>query len=295
MKIVKRFVVTLLVVLSSGLVFAQDDLLSMLEEKQEPATDYTKASFKTTRVINSQSIENVGGGVLDMKISHRFGFISGGAYELYGLDDATIRIGLDYGITDRLMVGWGRSSFEKTYDLFSKYKILRQSTGKVSMPITMSWFGSMAVTTLKWQEPERENYFSSRMYYTHQLLIGRKFSDNFTLQLMPTFVHRNIVKNAHEKNDVYALGVAARQKLTKRLAINAEYFYVGPDQIDERYKNSLSLGFDIETGGHVFQLHFTNSTSMIERGYITETVGNWLKGDIHFGFNVSRVFTVKKD
>jgi hypothetical protein len=294
MKSVKRFLLTLCVLTSSGLVFAQDDLLSMLEEKEEPTTEYAKASFKTTRVINSQSIENVGAGVLDMKISHRFGFINGGAYELFGLDDATIRIGLDYGISDRLMVGWGRSSFEKTYDLFAKYKILRQSTGKVSMPITMSWFASTAITTLKWQEPERENYFSSRMYYTQQLLVGRKFNDNFTLQLMPTFVHRNIVKNENEKNDVYSLGVAARQKLTKRLAINAEYFYVAPDQIDERYKNSFSLGFDIETGGHVFQLHFTNSTSMIERGYITETVGNWLKGDIHFGFNVSRVFTIKK-
>ena len=273
---------------------AQDDLLSMLEENQEPTTDYAKASFKTTRVINSQSIENTGGGVLDMKISHRFGFINGGAYELFGLDEATIRIGLDYGINDKLMVGWGRSSFEKTYDLFAKYKILRQSSGKVTMPITLSWFASTAITTMKWQQPERENYFSSRMYYTHQLLIGRKFSDNFTLQLMPTFVHRNIVKNKNEKNDVYALGVAARQKLTKRVAINVEYIYLLPDQVDDRYRNSLSIGFDIETGGHVFQLHFTNSTSMIERGYVTETVGNWLDGDIHFGFNVSRVFTVKK-
>lgn len=273
---------------------AQDDLLSMLEEKQEPTTEYAKASFKTTRVINSQSIENVAGGVLDMKISHRFGFINGGPYELFGLDEATIRIGLDYGINDRLMVGWGRSSFEKTYDLFAKYKILRQSSGKVSMPITLSWFGSTAITTMKWQQPQRENYFSSRMYYTHQLLIGRKFSESFSLQFMPTFVHRNIVKTDVEKNDVYAIGAAARQKLTKRLAINVEYFYVLPDQIDERFRNSLSIGFDIETGGHVFQLHFTNSTSMIERGYITETVGNWLDGDIHFGFNVSRVFTVRK-
>jgi hypothetical protein len=293
MRIVKQFVATMFVMMTANLVFAQDDLLSMLEEKQEPTTDYAKASFKTTRVINSQSIENVGGGVLDMKISHRFGFINGGAYELFGLDEATIRIGLDYGINDRLMVGWGRSSFEKTYDLFAKYKILRQSSGKVSMPITMSWFASAAVTTLKWQEPDRENYLSSRMYYTHQLLIGRKFSDNFSLQVMPTFIHRNIVKNDNEKNDVYAIGAAARQKLTKRVAINVEYFYVLPDQIAEQYKNSLSLGFDIETGGHVFQLHFTNSTSMIERGYVTETVGDWLKGDVHFGFNVSRVFTIK--
>lgn len=273
---------------------AQDDLLSLLEEEQEPVTEFATASFKTTRVINAQSIEHVAGGVMDMKISHRFGFINGGAYELFGLDEATIRIGLDYGITDRLMVGFGRSSFEKTYDIFAKYKILRQSSGNVNMPVTLSWYASTAITTIKWADPDRENYFSSRMYYTHQLLLGRKFSDEFSLQLMPTFVHRNIVKNENEKNDVYSLGVAARQKLTKRLAINFEYFYVLPDQIDDRYKNSLSIGFDIETGGHVFQLHFTNSTSMIERGYVTETVGDWLDGDIHFGFNVSRVFTIRK-
>jgi Membrane bound beta barrel domain (DUF5777) len=107
-------------------------------------------------------------------------------------------------------------------------------------------------------------------------------------------VHRNLVRTKTEKNDVYALGVAARQKLTKRLAINAEYVYVPDGQLADGYRNSLSIGFDIETGGHVFQLHFTNSTSMIEKGYIAETSGNWLDGDIHFGFNVSRVFTVAK-
>lgn len=275
--------------------FAQDDLLSMLESEQEPQKTFATASFKTTRVINGQSLENVGGGVLDMKISHRFGFLNGGPYELFGLDEATIRIGLDYGINDRLMVGFGRSSFEKTYDFFYKYKLLRQSKGKAAVPITLSLFGSAAITTLKWQQPERENYFSSRMSYTNQLIIGRKFSESFSIQLMPTMIHRNIVKNVGEKNDVYAMGVAARQKLTKRLAVNVEYYYLLPDQVDARYKNSLSLGFDIETGGHVFQLHFTNSTSMIERGFITETVGDWANGDIHFGFNVSRVFTISKD
>jgi hypothetical protein len=164
----------------------------------------------------------------------------------------------------------------------------------VKMPVTVSWYASTAVTTLMFEDETRENYFSSRMYYSHQLLIGRKFNENLTLQLLPTFIHRNLTKNELEKNDVYALGVAARQKLTKRLSINVEYFYLLPDQVDEKYKNSLSIGFDIETGGHVFQLHFTNSTSMIDRGYITETVGDWMDGDIHFGFNVSRVFTIKK-
>ncbi|MDC3220095.1 DUF5777 family beta-barrel protein, partial [Saprospiraceae bacterium] len=177
---------------------------------------------------------------------------------------------------------------------FLKYRFLRQSTGKKKMPITAALFASSAIKTVKWQNPDRENYFSSRMYYTYQLIVGRKFSKSFSLQLSPTVVHRNLVRTNLEKNDVYSLGAATRIKLTKRMAINAEYIYVFENQLAPGYRNSFSLGLDIETGGHVFQLHFTNSTSMIEKGFITETVGDWADGGVHFGFNVSRVFTLRK-
>lgn len=270
----------------------EDDLLSLLEE--EETTDYATASFKTNRVINLHSLESTSAGVLDIKISHRFGTLNRGAYELFGLDNATIRIGGDYGITDQLTVGVGRSSFEKTYDGFVKYKFLRQSTGKKVMPISVALFASAAIKSLKWQNPDRENYFSSRLYYSYQLIVGRKFSESFSLQLSPTLVHRNLVRTKDESHDVYALAAAGRIKLSKRVAANAEYIYVFDGQLAPGYRNSLSLGFDIETGGHVFQLHFTNSTSMIEKGFVTETSGKWGNGDIHFGFNVSRVFTVKR-
>lgn len=269
--------------------------MKMLESEDEKnITEYATASFKTTRVINAHSLENVAGGVLDMKISHRFGFLSGGAYELFGLDQAYIRIGLDYGINDRLMVGFGRGNYEKTYDGFMKVKLLRQSKGSHTMPVTLSYLATTSLTSLKFQDTTRINYFSSRMAYVHQFILGRKFSEGLTLQVMPTVVHRNLVKNLGEKNDVFSIGAAGRVKLTRRLALNAEYFYLLPYQTDPKYTNSLSLGLDIETGGHVFQLHFTNSTSMIERGFVTETFGKWGKGDIHFGFNVSRVFTLKR-
>lgn len=271
----------------------EEDLLSMLGE--EEVINYATASFKTNRVINLHSLESTSRGVLDIKISHRFGFINGGVSELFGLDAASIRIGGDYGITDAFTVGIGRSSHEKVYDAFAKYKILRQSSGAKNMPITASVFTSINAKSIPFQNPDRENYFSSRLYYTAQLILGRKFNDRLTLQLSPTLVHRNLVRTNEESNDVYALAVAARQKLTKRLALNFEYVYVPDGQLADGYRNSLSIGFDIETGGHVFQLHFTNSTSMIEKGYITETVGQWSKGDIHFGFNVSRVFTVAKN
>ena len=282
-------------ILFSSIAFAQEDdedLLSLLGE--EETTEYAQAAFKTNRIINLHSLESTAGGVMDFKISHRFGFLNGGFYELFGLDQASIRFGFDFGITDRLTVGVGRSSFEKTYDGFVKYKILRQSSGKKVMPITAAVLGTTAIKGLRFQDPDRENYFSSRMYYTWQVIIGRKFSDSFSFQLSPTVVHRNLVKDVFEKNDVYSIAAGTRMKLTKRIAVNAEYIYVFPDQLAPGFRNSFSLGFDIETGGHVFQLHFTNSTSMIERGFVAETVGNWLDGDIHFGFNVSRVFTVKK-
>lgn len=270
-----------------------DDLLALLGEEKE-TIDYATASFKTNRVINLHSLESTFAGVLDVKISHRFGFLNGGFYELFGLDAASIRIGADYGLTKRITIGLGRSSFEKTYDGFIKYKIFRQSSGARNMPVTAALLATTAINTIRWQNPDRDNLFSSRLYYTYQLIVGRKFSEGFSLQLSPTIVHRNLVRNSFEKNDVFSLAVAGRIKLTKRVSINAEYIYVPDNQLAPGFRNSLSIGFDLETGGHVFQLHFTNSTSMIEKGFITETTGDWGNGDVHFGFNVSRVFTVVK-
>lgn len=268
----------------------EDDLLSLLPE--EETVNLVTSSFKANRVVNLHSLESTAGGELDIKISHRFGFLSGGIYELFGLDQASIRIGGDYGITDRLTVGLGRSSYEKTYDGFIKYKFLRQTTGAKKMPLTVAGLSTMAIKTLKPSDPTRENYFSSNLYYTFQLILGRKFSESFSLQLSPTLVHRNLVATVEEENDVFAVGIAGRIKLSKRTSLNAEYIYVLPGQLAEQYRNSLSIGFDIETGGHVFQLHFTNSTSMIEKGFVAETVGDWADGDIHFGFNISRTFSV---
>lgn len=271
---------------------AQDDLLSLLGE--EEVTDYTTASFKTTRVVNLHSLENTHAGVLDFKINHRFGQLNQGVYDLFGLDNASIRLGLDYGITSRLQIGVGRSTYQKMLDGYLKYRILRQSTGKVNMPVSVTAVAGMYVNTLKWANPDRENYFSSRLSYAWQLLVGRKFNDWITVQLAPTLIHRNLVPVRAEKNDVYALGIGVRQRLTRRVTLNAEYTWVAPDQLNARYRDAVSVGFDIETGGHVFQLHLTNATWMTEPGFITETTGDFLDGGIHFGFNISRVFTIVK-
>ena len=288
----KTWTTVLFCLFLSGLAYGQEDLLALLGEEEE-TTDYATAAFKTNRVINIHSLQSTSHGVLDIKISHRFGMLNQGAYDLFGLDNASIRIGGDYGITNRLTIGAGRSSYQKTYDGFVKYKFLRQSSGKREMPVTAAFFASTAIQTLRFADPDRENYFSSRVYYSFQLIFGRKFSDNFSLQLSPTLVHRNLIKFKIESNDVYALGIGGRIKLNKRTSLNMEYIYLLPGQLLPGYRNSLSIGFDIETGGHVFQLHFTNSTSMIEKGFVTETTGKWSEGGVHFGFNVSRVFTVK--
>ncbi len=287
---------------------AQDDLLGLLGP-DSVSTEYTSASFKTTRVINSHSLENTAAGVLDFKISHRFGLLSEGVGNFFGLDQASIRLGLDYGITNRIMVGIGRSSYQKTVDAFVKYKLLRQCQSGCNMPVTAAIVLASSITTLQadqvpWYDPARTDYFSNRLAYVVQVIVGRKFTESFTMQLMPGVVHRNLVRYTEEKNDVYNVGVAGRIKLTKRVAINAEYFYVLPNQLAEPtaaqlaldpnagFTNSLSAGFDIETGGHVFQLHVTNSTGMFERAVITETTNHWEDGEIHYGFNISRVFTL---
>ncbi len=261
-----------------------------LLDADEPIINYTSATFKTNRVVNGHSIETVAKREFDFKISHRFGFLSGGAYDLFGLDQATMRIGGDYGITDNVNIGIGRSTVDKTYDGFIKYKFLQQSTGAKEMPLTAVWMSHAGISTLKWTQPERENLFSSRVHYVHQLLLARKFTDGLSVQLSPTLVHKNLVSADSLSNDIFSLGVGIRKKITNRTTLNFEYFYVLPDQLEANRNNVLSLGFDIETGGHVFQLFFTNSSGPFEKAIITDTNAKWLDGDVRFGFNIARIF-----
>jgi hypothetical protein len=273
---------------------AQEDLSKMLEESAPPTTDFTTATFKGTRIINGHSIETVKKNHLDFLIHHRFDALNSGAYNLFGLDYSTIRLGFEYGITDKLMVGFGRSSNQKTYDFLAKAKLLRQSSGKVNMPVSMTAFVSAVIET---QDKTLE--VQDKTSYCTQLLIARKFNDKLSLQLNPTFLYRNRVATAAQERALFALGFGGRMKLNKRLSLNAEYYLAFRDKdlknaAGDNYHNSLALGVDIETGGHVFQLHFTNSTGMIEKQFIGDTSGSWAKGDIRYGFNVSRTFSFDK-
>jgi hypothetical protein len=272
---------------------AQDDLMQLLEEESNKEVIEVESVFKGTRIINGHAVETRGKGVLDLIFSHRFGRINSGVYNLWGLDEAWIRIGGEYAFTDDLTLGVGRSSVDKTYDGFVKYKFLKQTTGNRRFPFTATALASVAVNTLKPTDPERKPTFSQRLAYTYQLLLARKFSPSFSLQIMPSLVHRNLVASAQENNDIYSLGIAARQKITRRMALTVEYYYQF-NQILEDINNPLGLGLEIETGGHVFQIVVSNSRGMIERAFITETTGNFFDGDLHLGFNISRVFQLKK-
>jgi hypothetical protein len=288
------FVFIFMVFISSFKSFSQD-MENLLDSEMKPTTDYTTATFKSTRVLNGHSIERMQKGQLDFRISHRFGLLNAGAYNLWGLDQANVHFSLEYGITNWLMIGAGRGTFEKAYDGFIKISILRQSKGNIVMPVSMSYFTSIYDNTISPLIPNQTSYPSSRLSFVHQLLIARKFNDYLSLQISPTYLHDNLVPTALDSNDKFAIGMGGRIKLSKRVTVNAEYYYVihPPRYVPSvQTYNPLSLGFDIETGGHVFQIIFTNSLAMVEKGFLGETTGRWLKGDIHLGFNISRVFTL---
>jgi hypothetical protein len=282
----------------------EDELMTMLEEEpSKPGKEYTTATFKTTRIANGHSIENTGVGVLDFRVGHRFGFINQGIKDFFGLDNATTRIAFDYGITNWLMVGVGRSSYLKEYDGFVKAKLLRQRE-KGGMPFSVSYMGAASIQTNDPGLPDSvEYYFSNRVAYVNQLLIARKFNSWLSLQLMPTHIHYNLVTFRDDPNDVVAVGIGGRLKLSNRISLTGEWYYQIPsmqrhDEADPTRstytRNPLTIGLDIETGGHVFQLLFTNAAGITERNVVGQTTGDWSKGDIHFGFNISRVFTIVK-
>ena len=281
-------IVILFIMLSSIFAKAQNDLLSLLGS-DEPM--YITSTFKGKKIVNGQSVELTSKGVLQFQIQHRFGTLNSGFYNLFGLDNSQIRLGFDYGIKDWMSVGVGRSSALKTIDASIKIRLKRQSNIDKNFPFTIATNSAVFIKQYRWIEMEEESFvFSNQLSYAHQLLIARKINRDLSIQISPTFVHYNLVKYG-EKNDRISLGFGARQKLNSRISVNAEYFM----QTKAKLNNDvLSFGFDIETGGHVFQLHLSNSPAMIEPAFIHETIEDWEDGDIYFGFNISRVFTIKE-
>lgn len=267
------------------------DLDTLLGNEMEDQTTYAIATFKSSRIVTGHSVEQMPDNGLEVRFSHRFGTVDS-ADNLFGLDDmASTAFSFEYGLTDELLIGLGRSSLEKTYHAFLKGKLLRQCSGNRNIPFTISFIPSVAIKSKELPYPDHDIEFSSRVSYTLQFLVARKFNNAFSLQLSPTLIHRNLVDTESEHNSMMALGLGGRYKLSNRLSLNFEYFYVHDldDEIQE-YNHPLSLGLDIQMGGHVFQIILTNSAGITENDYLLETRGDWSEGDLRLGFNLSQVF-----
>ena len=288
------FLLSLLFVLSCSMVSAQD-LLSMVDDGNTKTHDLTIATFKTTRLINFHTIETVGPRTLDFRISNRFGAINSKGYNAWGIDGpVNIRLSLEYSPDGRFMFGVGRSSYQKMVDGFLKWKLMRQRDDN-SMPMTVTLFAGMYRNALKNQIVNGFDYFeheSSRLSYNFQILIGRKFSPSFSFQVATWYVHYNMVTAIPDKNDMYGISGLFRFKFSARSAITAEYPYRMNKDTNAKNYDSMGIGYEIENGGHVFQVHLTNSFGLDENQFLPFTDSKWNDAGIRLGFNVSRVFTL---
>ena len=287
-----KFFYVILIILISPLI-SQDDLLEMLDDDPNKS-EFVESAFKGTRVVNAQSLEIPKPKILQFMIQHRFGSIENGFYDLFGMDYATIRFDFHYGLTDRISFGVGRSSLDKIYDIFLKTKLIRQTSGFKSFPFSVLFYSDIGIDTKRKPEiyPSVKDNFSNRLLYVNQFIIGRKFSRNLSLEILPTLVHRNLVPTNEDDHDQVSIGIAGRFKLSNRISINADYFIPIGDRKDN-YKNSLAIGIDYETGGHVFQVMLANSQGPYEYTFIENANGDFSSGILYLGFNISRSFTLK--
>ena len=264
--------------------FSQEDLLSGIDStatKQKITT-----AFKGNKIVNLESTKVAAKGDLYFIVAHRFASVKTGFEGFFGLDNANTQIKFLYGITNGLAVSAARS--ELAYDFALKYKIKEQVEN--GFPVSIVGFHSLAFNNALKESNYPKLKFEDRMIYVTQLLIARKFSENFSFEVAPTFFHENFVENDFQNNNQFAIAFGGRYKLTKRFALTMDYAAHLNRTATSIYKNPLSVGVDIETGGHVFQLHFTSSQGIHEAGYLGKTTGDWTKGDVYFGFNLARVF-----
>ena len=273
-----------------------DEWDTLLDEELSTQRTFTTATFKSSRILNGQSVEMLPKGGLDLRIAHRFAELNTTDNNFLGFDEASTYFGLNYSILDRLNIGIARATYNQTNYGFIKYAILKQSSGYKSIPLTVVFHSSVSHTSKSFSNEDRDKDFKSRFDFTYQLLIGKKFSKRLSLQLTPTLIHRNLVETKEENNDLYSIGFGGRYLITKRVSFNIEYYWVlnstGIHGYD--FYDPVALGFDIQFGSHVFQLMVTNSAAMTENKFIGETSSDFFNGDIRFGFNISQVFSLTR-
>ncbi|AND63237.1 hypothetical protein AX766_01740 [Flavobacterium covae] len=280
----KKILLGFSIVLSNNLQ-AQDDLLKGVENND---SEVVESAFKSLKIVNLESTKLASKGDLYFIVSHRFGFLNSGFENFFGLDGATTQLKMVYGLTDDVTLHFSRSTFAKTYDAGIKYKIISQK--KEGFPFTIVGYNALAINSAMKKEAYPLLEFKHRLSYNSQVLVSRKFNDQLTLQLAPTFFYENVVLNPEQKNAQFAVGMGGRYKLSKRFSLNVDYAAHLNRIKNSNFRDPLSVGVDLETGGHIFQMFFTNANAMHDTGYLGRTAGNWAKGEISFGFNLVRVF-----
>lgn len=309
-----RFLFLIVLFSCSSVYYGQEDLLQILDSAASQAeNEPVQATWKTTRIVNANTTETVRKGLMDFRITHRFGNIgeasNGGAHTLWGFDNsADIRFSFDFGITDKLTIGVGRSKAQELIDGNLKWRFLEQTTNN-KIPFTAAFYSTIALNP----QVQEQFYFGvedsllnkkfvHRMSYVTQLILARKFGP-VSFELLPTYSHRNFVRadvnpnnNAVEENGIFSLGAGARVKITKRAALLFDYFHVFSEfrEGNDNFRAPFGIGYEVETGGHVFHINITNASGIIENYFIPNTTDNWLEGGYKLGFTISRVFRVKK-
>ena len=278
----KKYLLLLLFPVS---VLAQDDLLNEIDTVSTEKSK-VESAFKGLKIVNLESTKLAAKGDLYFIVAHRFGSIKDGFEGFYGLDNANTQIKFVYGLTNWFTVSGARS--ELAYDFSGKFLIKNQERG--GFPVAIAGFGSLAINNTLKESLYPNMTFENRLIYVSQILISRKFSQNLSLEVVPTFFHENFVLDDNQENSQLALGLGGRYKFAKRWSLNIDYAAHLNRASNSVYKNPLSVGVDIETGGHVFQMHFSNSQGIHEAGFLGNTTGDWTKGDVFFGFNLLRVF-----
>lgn len=278
--------------------FGQDDLLNMALKEAKSEEKNVSATFKTTKLINAQTNETVHKRTLDFRVAHRFGNVGkysegkSPVHTIYGLDASTdIRIAFDYGITDRLTVGISRTKIRENLEGQVKYRVLQQTMDN-KIPVALTVFGNATYTPVR-DELEIYKKAAHRVTYFAQAIIARKFSNKLSFEILPGYLHRNLVLDPADENDLFSLGGGVRYKITKSTSVIIDYFHnfskYRMDRSDS-YFDPLGVGFEIETGGHVFSIMFTNSAGLLENEFLPYTTDSWAEGGFKFSFNISRNF-----
>jgi hypothetical protein len=264
---------------------AQEDLLKDIDTVTTSKSK-VESAFKALKIVNLESTKLAAKGDLYFIVAHRFGSLKDGFEGAYGLDNAVTQLKFVYGLSDWLTVSAGRT--ELAYDFSGKF--LLKSQEENGFPLAIAAFSSIGFNNTLKESNYPKMKFENRLIYVSQLLVSRKFNNKLSLQLAPTYLHENFVFDDNQDNSQFLIGMGGRYKFAKRWSVNLDYAAHLNRASTSPFKNPLSLGVDLETGGHVFQMHLSSSQGIHEAGFLGNTTGDWTKGDIFFGFNLLRVF-----